>query len=514
MGTSEIKKGVLYLLVSGLFFGCLQEKESRIEEKADSQKQKTYEADWASLGKYNEDPEWFKNAKLGIYFHWGLYSVPAFGNEWYPRNMHFEGNKVYEHHLEKYGHPSEFGYHDFAPMFKAEKFNAEEWAQLFKDAGARFAGPVAEHHDGYAMWDSKLTPWDVMDTGPKKDITGELEKAIKGKGMKFITAFHHAKNLQRSTIMGEENGKSHFPYFEGMPPSSSDPDLQLMYGNMDPDKWYNDIWLGKLKEVIDNYSPDIIWFDYVLGDIPEEYRKEFCAYYLNATDGGKNEPVIVRKQHDLPLSVSVEDLEQARKETVGTKTWMTDATISDGSWGYTESLGVKPAKDVLHMLVDIVSKNGVLLLNISPKADGTIPENQRSGLLEMGAWLEKYGEAIYDTEAWYTFGEGPTKEPKGHFKNHKAFIKLTYSNEDIRYTTKDYDIYAIVLGSLKSNQDLVLQSFAKEKILDAPTIEKVTFLGSDEKIVWDYNEEKGLSLKAPSKAIEEMATVIKITISQ
>lgn len=472
-----------------------------------------YTPDWGSLGKHNESPEWFKNAKLGIYFHWGVYSVPAFDTEWYPRNMHFKDHKVYKHHLEKYGELSEFGYHDFVPMFKAEKFNAKEWAQLFKDAGAQFAGPVAEHHDGFAMWDSKVTPWNVVNKGPKRDITGEIAEAIRALDMKLITTFHHSKNLQRSTELGKEVSISHFPYFEGMPTSSNDPELQLLYGNMEPEKWYKEIWLGKLKEVIDNYNPDIVWFDYVLGDIPENYRKEFAAYYLNKAHELGKEVVIGRKQHDLPLSLSVDDLEQARKNVIGTKTWMTDATISDGSWCYTENLGVKPAEDILHMLVDITSKNGVLLLNVSPKADGTIPENQKDGLLKMGDWLKKYGEAIYDTEAWYTFGEGPTKEPKGHFKNHKAFIKLKYSNKDIRYTTKDYNIYGIILGTVASNKELLLESFAKKNIHDEVAIETVSFLGSDEKITWNLDEE-GLHIKAPTQQINELATVIKVTISQ
>lgn len=481
--------------------------------KSSNKSIEAYTEDWESLGKHNEAPEWFKDAKLGIYFHWGLYSVPAFDNEWYPRHMHFKEHKVYKHHVENYGEPSEFGYHDFAPMFKAEHFNPEQWADLFQKAGAQFAGPVAEHHDGYSMWDSELTPWDVMDTGPHRDITGELEKAIKGKGMKFITAFHHAKNLQRSAELGKENPKSHYPYFKGMPPSSDDPELQFMYGNMDPEKWYDQIWLGKMEEVISKYHPDIIWFDYVLGDIPEKYRKKFATYYLNDAKKQNKDVVIVRKQHDLPLSMSIDDLENSRKNVIGTKTWMTDVTISNGSWGYTDNLGVKQSKDVLHMLIDITSKNGVLLLNISPKADGTIPENQREGLLKMGAWLKNYGEAIYGTEAWYTFGEGPTKEPKGHFSNHQAFHKIKYSSADVRYTTKNYNIYGIVMGATKSSQEILLKSFAKEEIHDPVSIKNVTFLGSDEKIEWSLNE-NGLTVTAPKFQVDEMATVIKVEISQ
>ena len=466
-----------------------------------------YEQDWASLGQHNEAPQWFRNAKLGIYFHWGVYSVPAFGSEWYPRNMHLEGHKVYQHHLENYGTPNEFGYHDFVPLFKAERFDAAEWAQLFKKAGARFAGPVAEHHDGFSMWASKISPWNVMDKGPKKDIMRELKTAIDDQGMKFITTFHHAKHLQRSKVLGEQDKLSHYPYYADMPPGSNDPELSMLYGNIPAEKWYKEVWLGKLKEVIDNYRPDIIWFDYVLDKIPEKYRKEFAAYYLN--QAGDQEVVIVRKQHDLPQSLSIEDLEQSRKKEIGTKAWMTDATISDGSWSYTENLGVKSATDVLHMLIDIVSKNGILLLNISPKADGTIPENQKEALLSMGDWLSRFGEAIYDTEAWHHFGEGPTAQPEGHFKNKNIFHKLKYTADDIRYTVKDYDIYAIFLGNPALEKEILLTSFSKEKLRDEVNITGIELLGSNEKVLWDYDQ-NGLKVILPQTKQRHLATVLKI----
>ncbi|MDN5202113.1 alpha-L-fucosidase [Fulvivirgaceae bacterium BMA10] len=494
-----------------LLFGCSNHDQTG-QNNMEIQEPDPYTEDWKSLGKHNESPDWFKNAKLGIYFHWGVYSVPAYANEWYPRNMHFKEHDVYKHHVEKYGHPSEFGYHDFVPLFRAENFNAEEWAELFKKAGAQFAGPVAEHHDGFSMWDSDITPWNVMDKGPKRDITGELKNAITANGMKFITTFHHAKHLQRSDSLNKEDGLSHYPYFEGMPPSSNDPELALLYGNVPAEKWHKEIWLGKLKEVIDKYQPDIIWFDYVLDAIPERYRKEFSAYYLNEAAKWEKEVVLVRKQHDLPLSMSVDDLEQSRKNVIGTKTWMTDATVSMSSWCYTENLQVKPAEDVLHMLIDITSKNGVLLLNISPKADGTIPEDQKEVLLKIGDWLEKYGEAIYGTEAWYTFGEGPTKEPTGHFNNNQAFHKLKYSERDIRYTTKDYTIYAIVMGTPETGEELILESFAKDRLLDPVRIEEISILGIDTKINWEMHE-KGLKLTIPTLTEERMATVIKIITS-
>jgi alpha-L-fucosidase len=465
--------------------------------------------EWESLSAYIQEPEWFQDAKFGIYFHWGVYSVPAFGDEWYPRNMHFPGT-INDHHTEQYGPPGEFGYHDFVPMFKAEHFNAEEWADLFKKAGARFAGPVAEHHDGFSMWDSDITPWNVMDKGPKKDILGEIEKAIRTRDMKLVTTFHHARNLQRyADVPGEKRfDLSHYPLFEGMPPTIDDPELNMLYGNVEEEQWLEEVWLGKLKEVIDKYHPDIIWFDSWLDQIPEEKQLEFCAYYLNEAAKANQEVVIVRKQEDLPLSVSLNDLEKSRMNRIGEQSWMTDETISKGSWCYTEDLQIKEAKDVLHVLIDIVSKNGVLMLNISPKADGTIPENQKEVLLTIGNWLNDYGEAIYGTRPWYTYGEGPTKEPEGHFEHHEEFLKIVYSAEDIRYTTTEDVIYATILGWPEEKNEILLTAFKDQDL----TISGIALLGSDSEINWSFND-NGLKVSLPHEKVNEMAIVYKIEVS-
>jgi alpha-L-fucosidase len=480
-----------------------------------------YQENWESLAQYNEQPDWFQDAKLGIYFHWGVYSVPAFGSEWYPRNMHFVNNAEYKHHVEKYGSPAEFGYHDFVPMFKAGHFNAGEWADLFVKAGARFAGPVAEHHDGFSMWDSEVTPWNTMDKGPHRDILGELQKAIKDRDMKLITTFHHARNLQRYKGKEQEEmeknrenpgrafGNSHYPLFPGMPPTVDNPELNYLYGNIPEKEWLEEVWFGKLKEVIDKYQPDIMWFDSWLDQIPESYRQKYCAYYLNQAEKWGKEVVIVRKQDDLPLEVSVDDLEKSRKNRLEAKSWMTDETVSTGSWCYTEDLKIKPVADVLHVLIDIVSKNGVLLLNISPKADGTIPDDQKNVLLTMGEWLSKYGESIYETRPWYTFGEGPTKEPEGDFKNHMEFLKIKYSAKDIRYTTKGNAVYATLLGWPGNNADVLFESFAKEVWKDAKEIKNVFLLGSDEKIEYQLTE-AGLKVTSPDNVVDEMAVVFKI----
>ena len=180
----------------------------------------TYKPTEESLAKHEAIPEWMQDAKMGIYFHWGVYAVPAYGDEWYPRRMHEKNGDFYQHHIDNYGDPADFGYHNFVPFFKAENFDPVEWADLFLDAGAKFAGPVAEHHDGFSMWDSDVTPWNAKDMGPKRDVLGELFKEFEKRGMKTIATFHHARNLQRYSEswkdeIGKNRGfsKSHYQFY-------------------------------------------------------------------------------------------------------------------------------------------------------------------------------------------------------------------------------------------------------------------------------------------------------------
>ncbi|MDC1105515.1 alpha-L-fucosidase [Prolixibacteraceae bacterium] len=500
-----------------LFAGAILISSSCLATNPKTEGKDDFKENWEVFKEHKASPKWFADAKLGIYFHWGVYSVPAFANEWYPRNMHFDGHWVNKHHTEKYGPVNEFGYHDFVPMFKAEHFNAKEWVQLFKDAGAKFAGPVAEHHDGFSMWDSEITPWNSMDKGPHKDIVGEMKKELDKQGMKLITTFHHSRNLQRyrdtyKEEMAKTRGKfnhSHYPFYPGTPPTSDDQELKYLYGNMPEAEWNEKVWFGKLKEVIDTYQPDIIWFDSWLDQIPEDYRKKFCAYYLEEAKKWNKDVVIVRKQNDLPIGFTVDDLEKSRKNKIEKNVWMTDETISKGSWCYTDKLTIKPTEDVIHVLIDIVSKNGVLLLNVSPKADGSIPQDQRTVLKEMGAWLKKYGESIYETRPWYTFGEGPTKEPEGDFKNHKKFLKIKYTAEDIRYTTKENTVYASVLGKVTPERDYVLKAFDKAHKDHFGKVKGVAVLGSDQKIKWKLKKD-GLHITMPSDIVDKDASVIKI----
>jgi len=294
-----------------------------------------------------------------------------------------------------------------------------------------------------------------------------------------------------------------------MPPTIDDPELNMLYGNVEENQWVEEVWLGKLKEVIDKYHPDIIWFDAWLDLIPDEKQLEFCTYYLNKAAENNQEVVIIRKQEDLPLSVSLNDLEKSRMNQIGEQSWMTDETISKGSWCYTEGLQIKETRDVLHVLIDIVSKNGVLMLNISPKADGTIPENQKEVLLGIGKWLDQYGEAIYGTRPWHTYGEGPTKEPEGHFKHHQEFLKIVYSSEDIRYTTKGNIIYAIILGWPDGKDEILFTAFSGQDL----SIKDISLLGSDQKINW-IRDETGLQASLTDEKVNDMAIVYKIEVSE
>jgi len=418
--------------------------------------------------------------------------------------MHRKESKVYQHHVQTYGDPAEFGYHDFVPMFKAENFDAEKWAVLFQKAGAKFAGLVTEHHDGFSMWASKLNPWNAQDMGPKQDIVGEMEKAIRKTGLRFITSFHHAFNNQHPI---DRYPTGFFPHEEGWPTASDDPELRLMYGNI-PREEFLELWKGKLFEVIDGYRPDIIWFDFVLGDIPEKSRKEFLAYYLNRAKEWNKEVVVTYKQEDLPREVGVEDIEKGRLDRLSEYSWMTDDTISWGSWCYTQNLEIKSTETILHTFIDIVSKNGNLLLNISPMADGTIPDVQKEALMQLGNWLETNGEAIYATRPWKSFGEGPTcMEKSGEFVG-----RVDYTSKDIRFTqSKDgKTLYAIVLGL--PQEEIELDTIRINKAVDDAQVQQ---LGNAANIAYSVNDDHTITIHLPEydtgRPVAKYAVVFKLT---
>jgi len=468
-----------------------------------AQAEEKYQPNWESLAKKNPAPDWLRDAKFGIYFHWGVYSVPAFGSEWYPRNMYLIGRPENKHHIATYGDPLVFGYDKFVPMFKAEKFDANEWADLFVQAGAKYAGPVAEHHDGFSMWASKQTPWNAKDRGPKRDIVGELAKAIRARGMKFVTTFHTARNNLWEKQPGKWSG-----HYDGVlknyPKAMENKENAILFGYM-PREQFLKMWLAKLEEVIDNYQPDLMWFDSWLDEIPEQVRMEYLAYYFNASQKWGRDVVVTFKQQDLPRTVAIDDYEKGRASEKTDFVWLTDDTISKGSWCYTQDLKIKSVEEVLTTFIDIISKNGQLLLNISPKADGTIPEDQRQVLLAMGAWLKTSGDAVYGTRPWVTYGEGGTKMDKGGH-----FVKsIKYKSDDVRFTCKGKTVYATFLGWPGAGEKMTLATFAKDGKAGDVKVKSVSLVGGDAKIAWEATD-KGLTVTMPDKAPSELAVAFKI----
>ncbi len=467
-----------------------------------------YEATWESLAKHEKEPEWFKDSKLGIYFHWGPYCVPAFGTEWYPYFMYrdiFKPNSIAgksrSHHLETYG--ADFDYHEFIPMFKGEYYDAQEWAELFVEAGAKFAGPVAQHHDGFAMWDSEVNYWNAKDMGPKKDVLGELYKELRQRGLKTIATFHHARTLQRyaQDTLNWQGYDSHFAYGPDLITSTTDPKLRYLYGNVPADE-YHEYWLDIVREVIDEYNPDAIWFDTWLDRIPEDYLKKMVALQYNAGE----ETIVTFKHEDLPRELAVLDIEQGGMKEMPEDYWMTDITLSFRSWSYVEGQEYKSLDVLLRNMIDVWSKRGIVLLNISPRADGVIVDEQRELLKGMGEWLNKYGEAVYGTRSHKIYGYGDAKIEDGVHGGQKATI--AYDVSDIRYTTsKDGDtLYAFMLGEAKANKKYTIKNISNGD----KTIKRVSVLGSPDDTDWSIDGE-ALTFKTPKKKyVDEIATIVKI----
>lgn len=461
---------------------------------------------WEHLN--NEVPQWLQDAKFGIYFHWGVYTVPAFHSEWYSRSMYVPGTGPNKHHDSLYGSLKNFGYKDFIPMFRAEHFNADEWVDLFVRAGAKFAGPVAEHADGFSMWNSKVNPWNAHDMGPKKDIVGLMEQAVRSRNLKFLTTFHHQWQWGWYPTFDSSVDAGNPAYASLYGPVISKAAWQHQDTAEKPNTFFNQFWLAKVKEVVNAYHPDLLYFDSRLGHIGEKYRKEVVTTFLG---NERNKKVVLYKGRDLPVDVGMRMYEKSRMSQLSEKTWLTEEPISTYSWSYTTDMKLRPAEDILKGMIDVVSKNGIYLLNICPKANGTIPAEQQKILLSIGNWLAKNGEAIYGTRPWHTYGEGPRQEEeaKGVVYDRRNYFELKFTNEDVRYTTKENTVYALILGVPDAGKPILLQAFAKNGMKEGIKIKKVSLLGSRKKINWKHKQD-GLSIQFPSLPIDKMVTVVRI----
>ncbi|WNJ19061.1 alpha-L-fucosidase [Pontibacter sp. G13] len=477
-----------------------------------SQYPEQYQADWESLAEHPKVPEWFADSKLGIYFHWGLYSVPAYSSEWYSKWMHVPnppkwGAGSYEHHKETYGDPSEFGYHDFIPMFKGEQFDPADWAKLFKQAGAKFAGPVAIHHDGFAMWHSAVNPWNVGDQAIQRDVLGEMFEELRKEDLKTLATFHHAWTHQKypedTTLKG-----SFFPYNEDYFTSTTDPELRKFYGNL-PQEEYFQYWLNMTTEVVDKYSPDLTWFDSDLDQAPELFRQSMVAHTFNAAHSRNQEIGIICKQEDLPANIRILDIEQGGLKEMPQDPWMTDITLSNKSWGYVQGQTYKELPLLIRNMIDVWSKKGIVLLNISPRSDGVINQEQRDLLKGLGAWMDHYGRAVYGTQNHEIYGYGDAAIHDGHFGGQAATIK--YSEQDVRFTrSKDgTSMFVFLLGQPEEGTPLEIRHLLDGQ--PGAEIHEVISLADGSAIEWSYDEV--LRIQAP-KATEmnEIATVFEVRL--
>jgi alpha-L-fucosidase len=472
-----------------------------------------YRPDWGSLMKY-EQPQWYKDAKFGIFIHWGVYSVPSAENEWYPRNMYRPDEGAYKNFREHFAKGDESkGYKDLIPLFRAENFDAAAWAKVFKGSGAQYVVPVAEHHDGFSMYDSGLSDWTVVKMGPKRDTLGELAKAVRAEGLHFGLSSHRAEHnffydggrAIRSDVNDPKYAGLYGPAHQWFEAGGDDHGL-INDWTWVSEAWTRD-WLARDTELVEKYKPEIVYFDWWIGQ--PNFRRtvaEFASFYYNYAAAHGYTGVINFKDYSLNWKAAVRDFERGQQDHIIADHWQTDTSISDKSWGYIEHDTFKSPEFLVHQLVDIVSKNGNLLLNFGPKSDGTIPDEVRTTLLEMGAWLKVNGEAIYGTTPWKTFGEGPTKVVGGAF--HDTDTK-PYTAEDFRFTAKGSTVFAIGMACPADGKGAI-HALGKSHEGASLPVASVELLGSTQKVEWRQTGD-ALEVTLPAGATCKYGYALKLT---
>lgn len=468
-----------------------------------------FRADWESL-KNHPVPEWLIDAKFGIYAHWGVYAVPAAGNEWYAKRMYDPAGarSLYEHHRKAWGPQDKFGYKDFVPMFRAEKFNPEEWADAIRGSGARYAGIAVIHHDGFALWHSKVNRWNAGEMGPKRDLYGELVKSLRARGMKIVATEHHMRT---------------FDWFLPMKPEHVEQARRMNFDLFDPryaDFYWNHFtstkpeflkqWKAKLLEVIDNYRPDVLWFDggdFTSGDVAD-FVTTGLAHYFNSASKWKAQVEVLNKfagnkKFNFPREFGILTFEAGRdRPPVVDRPWIDDLSIAVGTWGYVKDMRLQPIDETICGFVDRVARGGGLLLSLAPMANGELPADQKAFLREMGDWLRVNGEAIYGTRPWKIHAEGDTEKLIVQREKNTGWSFAKCTAEDIRFTTKGGVLYAFALAWPENGRLLI-------KSLPAG-VKDVTMLGAG-KVKWSQSA-AGLSIQMPAKQPCKHAWAFRIAL--
>ncbi len=457
-------------------------------------------------------PEWFRDAKFGIWAHWGPQAVPRQG-DWYARRMYEEGGDAYKYHVAHYGHPSKFGYKDIIPLWKAERWDPEKLMALYKKTGAKYFVSMGTHHDNFFLWNSKIHKWNATKMGPKKDVLGIWQKAAQKEGLRFGVSEHLGASYTwfQASHRADKKGP-----MTGVPYDGSDSKYEDLYHKkttaqdkdwLTTDAGNHQEWLKSITELIDNYHPDLLYSD---SRFPfDNVGREMVSHYYNQDikkNGGKLEAVYTCKQTSNGLWV--EDLERGVKDTINPFPWQTDTSIGD--WYYRTGQKYKSATEVIQMLVDIVSKNGNLLINVVQTPEGDLEPDMLTILDGIGTWIASNGEGIYGTRPWKIYGEKPTDSKivkAGNFNEDK----VKYSAGDIRFTKKDNTLYAFCLGQPTSSVRIL--SLGKNSKLNDKAVVSVKMLGSDEKLIWKQ-EANGLVINKPSKLPEWQVIVFKINFEQ
>ena len=545
-------KALFFSLLCAAFTSCSQTPESPYEvpvsEADEPMMTGKFEPTWESLKNY-EVPEWYRNAKFGIWAHWGPQCVEGTG-DWMARSLYMEGSNVYKHHVEHYGHPSEVGFKDIIPLFKAEHWNPDSLVAFYKQIGAQYFFALGNHHDNFDLWDSKYQPWNSVNMGPKRDILAEWEKAARKYGLPFGVSLHadHAwswyETAQRHDTIGPKKG---IPYdgkltkadgkgkwWEGYDPqdlyaqnhplseNSWDDGMihrQWAWGNgvCMPSQEFVTNFYNRTLDVINRYNPDILYFDVtVLPFYPiSDAGLKIAAHFYNhnmATHDGKLEAVLTGKILDEEQRKAlVWDVERGAPNEIIADKWQTCTCL--GGWHYDQSIydndRYKSAADVVKLLVDVVSKNGNLLLSVPLRADGTFDEKEAKILTEFGEWMNINKEAIYDTTPWKVFGEGPIADSDIAI-NAQGFNEGSYTNttaQEIRFTQKGDDLYVTALA-WPENKKVIVKSLAQGNELYSEEIKEVELLGYGK--VGFKRTAEGLVIELPGKQLNKIAPVFKV----